>query len=58
MPVTFTNEDICAQAIIDRVGKTLKVATPLAVGNAVLVLNGLYRKAKQCNPPIINQVWK
>jgi len=47
MPVTFTNDDLCAQAIIDRVGKTLKVATPLAAGNAVLVLNGLYRKARQ-----------
>ena len=47
MPVTFTSEEVCAQAIIDRVGKTLKVATPLAAGNAVLVLNGLYRKARQ-----------
>ena len=47
MPVTFTSEEACAQAIIDRVGKTLKVATPLAAGNAVLVLNGLYRKARQ-----------
>lgn len=47
MPVTFTNEEACAQAIIDRVGKTLRVATPLAAGNAVLVLNGLYRKARQ-----------
>ena len=47
MPVTFTNEEACAQAIIDRVGKTIRVATPLAAGNAVLVLNGLYRKARQ-----------
>lgn len=47
MPTQFENPDACAQAIIDRVGRTLKVATPLAAGNAVLVLNALYRKAQQ-----------
>ena len=47
VPVTFTSEADCARAIVDRVGKTLRVATPLAAGNAVLVLNGLYRLARQ-----------
>lgn len=46
MSTTFTSEEACAQAIIDRVGKTVRVCTPLAAGNAVLVLNGLYRMAK------------
>ena len=47
MSVSFTNAEACAQAIIDRVGKTIRVCTPLAAGNAVQVLNGLYRKATQ-----------
>ena len=46
MPTTFDDADACARAIIDRVGKTVKVATPLAAGNAVLVLNALYRRAR------------
>lgn len=47
MPTIFDDADACARAILDRVGKTVKVATPLAAGNAVLVLNALYRKAQQ-----------
>lgn len=47
MPTFFDNADACAQAIIDRVGKTLKVATPLAAGNAVIVMNALYRAAQR-----------
>lgn len=47
MPVSFENEQDCAEAIIARVGKRLRVATPLAAGKAVPVLNALYRRAQQ-----------
>ena len=47
MPVTFTNEFDCADAIIARVGKQLKVATPLAAGKPVPILNALYCRAKE-----------
>jgi acyl-CoA hydrolase len=56
MPTAFNDADACAQAIIDRVGKTVKVATPLAAGNAVLVLNALYRKA-QHDPEIQLEIY-
>lgn len=46
MPVVFTNEYDLADAVIERVGKRLKVATPLAAGKAVAVLNALYQRAK------------
>ena len=47
MSVTFTNEFDCADAIIARVGKQLRVATPLAAGKPVPILNALYRRAKE-----------
>ena len=47
MPVTFTNEFDCADAIIARVGKQLRVATPLAAGKSIPILNALYRRAKE-----------
>jgi acyl-CoA hydrolase len=47
MPVTFSSEFDCADAIIARVGKQLKVATPLAAGKPIPILNALYRRAKE-----------
>ena len=47
MPVTFTSEFDCADAIIARVGKQLRVATPLAAGKPVPILNALYHRAKE-----------
>ncbi|MFM1892781.1 MAG: hypothetical protein RLZ44_1858 [Pseudomonadota bacterium] len=47
MPVVFDNPLACADAIIDRVGKRLRVATPLAAGKAVVVVNALYQRAKE-----------
>ena len=47
MPVTFTDEFDCADAIIARVGKRLKVATPLAAGKPIPILNALYQRAKE-----------
>ena len=47
MPVTFTSEFDCADAIIARVGKQLRVATPLAAGKPIPILNALYRRAKE-----------
>ena len=47
MPITFTSEFDCADAIIARVGKQLRVATPLAAGKPVPILNALYRRAKE-----------
>jgi acyl-CoA hydrolase len=41
---TFHSPDAvkCAQAIIDRVGPNLKVATPIGIGKPLLLLNALY----------------
>ena len=41
---TFHSPDAvkCAQAIVDRVGPNLKVATPIGIGKPVLLLNALY----------------
>jgi len=47
MPVFFNSEDECANTIIERVGKDLKIAVPLAAGKPVPLLNALYRIAKQ-----------
>ena len=47
MTVAFKDESALAEAVIQRVGKHLKVATPLAAGKSVAVLNALYAAAKQ-----------
>ncbi|MDH3469568.1 MAG: hypothetical protein OES26_27395, partial [Gammaproteobacteria bacterium] len=47
MSVTYMNEQDCVDAIIKRVGKKLRVATPLAAGKANHLLNALYQRAKQ-----------
>jgi acyl-CoA hydrolase len=41
---TFHSPDAvkCAQAIVDRVGPNLKVATPIGIGKPLLLLNALY----------------
>ena len=47
MSVAYTNEQDCVEAIIKRVGKKLRVATPLALGKANHLLNALYHRARQ-----------
>jgi len=47
VPITLTNEFDCADAIVARVGKQLRVATPLAAGKPVSILNALYCRAKE-----------
>jgi len=42
----FTDTGACADAIIERVGKRLHVAAPLAVGKPNRLLNALYARAK------------
>jgi acyl-CoA hydrolase len=41
---TFHSRDAarCAEAIIDRVGRNLRLATPIGIGKPVLLLNALY----------------
>ena len=46
MSIFYNSEFECADAVIARVGKHLKVATPLAAGKPVHILNALYRRAK------------
>ena len=46
MPIFYNSEFECADAVIARVGKHLKVATPLAAGKPVHLLNALYGRAK------------
>jgi acyl-CoA hydrolase len=56
MPISFTNEYDLADAIIGRVGKTLKLAAPLAAGKANHVLNALYQRARQ-DPSITLEIY-
>lgn len=56
MPDIFTSEFDCADAIIARVGKQLRVATPLAAGKPVPILNALYRQAKE-DPEIALEIY-
>lgn len=44
-PRNFTDPDICVEALIERVGKTLVVGTPLGIGKPNHLLNALYRRA-------------
>jgi acyl-CoA hydrolase len=45
---TFASHDAvrCAQAIVDRVGPDIRLATPIGIGKPVLLLNALYRLAE------------
>ena len=40
------NEDAIVEKVIAQVGKTINIATPLAIGKANHVINAFYRKAK------------
>ena len=46
-PVITQDLDSIVQAVINDVGKTIKLATPLAIGKANHVINAFYRQAKQ-----------
>ncbi|MEN8175420.1 MAG: acetyl-CoA hydrolase/transferase C-terminal domain-containing protein [Pseudomonadota bacterium] len=56
MPIVYANEFDCADAIIQRVGKTLKVAVPLAAGKPVPILNALYRRARE-DPELFLEIY-
>ena len=56
MPTTFTSEFDCVDAIIARAGKQLRVATPLAAGKPVPILNALYKRAKE-DPEIALEIY-
>jgi acyl-CoA hydrolase len=47
-PSTFQSPDAvkCAEAIIDRVGRDIKLATPIGIGKPVQLLNALYGLAE------------
>ena len=38
--------DRCAEAIVDRVGKDVRLAVPIGIGKPLLLLNALYRMAE------------
>ena len=44
--VVFSNADRCAQAIVDRVGRDLRLAVPLSIGKPILIVDALYRLAE------------
>ena len=50
-PVTYSDENKIVDDILQRLGKTLVVATPLAAGKANHLLNAFYRRA-QADPTI------
>ena len=45
-PVTYSDENKIVDDVLERLGKTLVVATPLAAGKANHLLNAFYRRAK------------
>lgn len=45
LPV-FKSADACAEAVVERVGKDIRLALPLGLGKANLLTNALYAKAK------------
>lgn len=46
-PVSFSDAAACADAVVRRVGKDIRVALPLGLGKANLFVNALYRIAEQ-----------
>lgn len=46
MPATHTSADACARAIIDQVGKDVRLALPLGLGKANRLTNALYDIAR------------
>jgi acyl-CoA hydrolase len=45
-PQAFASADACAAAVIDRVGKDIRLALPLGLGKANRLANALYDRAK------------
>lgn len=45
-PQCLTDVEACVEAILDRVGRDLKVALPLGLGKPPELVNALYRRAK------------
>lgn len=43
----FGNPDQCVDAVIDKVGRDIRLGLPLGVGKPVNLINALYRRAKQ-----------
>jgi acyl-CoA hydrolase len=42
----FHDADRCAEAIVDRVGRDLRLAAPLGIGKPILLIDALYRLAE------------
>lgn len=42
----FHDADRCAEAIVDRVGRHLRLAIPIGIGKPVLIVDALYRLAE------------
>src|SRR5262249_27392445 len=42
----FHDPALCAEAIVDRVGRDLRIAVPIGIGKPVLLVNALYRLAE------------
>jgi acyl-CoA hydrolase len=44
--VLFRNADRCAEAIVDRVGRDVRLAVPISIGKPILLIDALYRLAE------------
>jgi hypothetical protein len=46
MPDVFHDADLCAEAIVDRVGHDIRLAVPISIGKPILLIDALYRLAE------------
>src|SRR5262245_50251935 len=46
MSDAFEDADRCAEAIVDRAGRDLRVGIPLGIGKPILLVDALYRLAE------------
>ena len=46
-PLRFTDAEACAAAVIERLSGRLRLALPLGLGKPVLLVNALYRQARE-----------
>jgi hypothetical protein len=46
MSEVFHDADRCAEAIVDRVGRNLRLAVPISIGKPILLVDALYRLAE------------
>lgn len=46
MPQSFQNAAACSEAIVDRVGRHIRLAIPVGIGKPNLLVNALYARAK------------